>query len=1022
MKSLKRTLASILTVVMMATSINLSFAASTNFTDVDSNSSTAVNRLSSIDIIEGYEDGTFKPEGTITRAEAAAVMVRMLGKESLASYSTGLAQFNDMTSAHWANGYVNVAASAGIIKGYPDGSFGAENKVTYAEIVTMMVRALGAGEAVGASGTWPTNYLNFALIEGLTDNVAIIPNAPATRGNVAIMANETLDIPMWKATGYNSDGTRTFEKTGSTVNLPEETLFIEKLELTKVEMTTVTASLGVDGKPEKFTAQKGSDPAIDYTFADGMAKSVLPGQEIDIFQNEDGEVVSIQLAKDSKQKVVSFMDITSNTTSKVEVTLADGTEKSYDYATVASNILDGVIGAKGSANEDLDLTGKAILDKDGDVTYLYLYNYDSVLIVDEVKVDEDDNVYTIKSDSDMPRTNSSSLVYDLDDEVVYVNNATGSSISLADIKAGDMIMYAGAQEEYILVLPANTVEGTVDAIDSESIEVNGTDYKFSPNFSGSVIDTHEVDDSVELYLDAQGQIAMLDKITGSQSSGEYGIITDMYRDLADAKGNTNAKIELMDLKSGNTTALKVFDAEETDDQGIVFAGVDFFDGTNPTADGELDGVAGDQAGMDTYAELLGQVVKYEITSDKIVIYAVEADEIAVGNITLDVEKEKFTMGATNYYVDGSSVKVYQADSLDDGVMPIKNVDWSSLKDQTAAKSAIMVEFDDDKEVAEYVFFNNSAEVLAKSNDDNVGVITNVRKLTGGDYKVSVTTNEGSKDFYVTEDEAADIDATGFDASTLDLDNSAEWTKFVGILATYSSDAEGYVTKENIEFDNNIKTAKFYEVTSRNEVKMLDNTNAKIAYDSYKNMFVVESEITTSVAAVAATGTITLVPANLVDGDTVTVSGTTFTYNSLDNTAANFTTAADLQADIDALGNVAASVVGNVVTVTASAAGIAGNAITLAKTEDATNAGDITLTGATLSGGIDAINLAIKNIGESEVTSIVETDSDIITYAAAQTDEASTVYYYVVDIDNDGDLENLNGSESVTIMIFDSSEF
>jgi len=141
MNKLRRALATILAVAMLATNVNVGFAAKATFTDVDSEYTTAVSRLASIDILTGYEDGTFKPEGTITRAEAAAVIVRMLGKEKVAKASASVTQFKDMTG-HWANGYVNTAAGAGVVKGYEDGTFKPDAQVTYAEIVTMMVRAL----------------------------------------------------------------------------------------------------------------------------------------------------------------------------------------------------------------------------------------------------------------------------------------------------------------------------------------------------------------------------------------------------------------------------------------------------------------------------------------------------------------------------------------------------------------------------------------------------------------------------------------------------------------------------------------------------------------------------------------------------------------------------------------------------------------------------------------------------------------------------------------------------------------
>ncbi|OGO84627.1 MAG: hypothetical protein A2Y22_08190 [Clostridiales bacterium GWD2_32_59] len=1037
MKNFKRILASVLTVVMMATSINLSFAASTNFSDVDSNFSTAVNRLSSIDIIKGYEDGTFKPEGTITRAEAAAILVRMIGKEKLASYSTGMSQFSDM-SGHWGNGYVNVSASAGIIKGYPDGTFGPENKVTYAEIVTMMVRALGAGEAVGAAGVWPNNYLNFAVIEGLTDDVAILPGAPATRGDVAKIANVTLDAEMWKATGYDSDGTRTYEKTDAT-NGGVKTLFEEKLELTKDEMFTVTESLGngaLDVNQFKAGIDTDDSGVIDageistFTFVEGMEKSVLPGEEVDIWSNDDNEVVMIQHAEESDQDLIRFSDVTAVAASTVELKSADGTEKKHDLLAGTVYVIDGTVGVKADVDEDLDLSGKALTDKDGDVTHLYVTNYNQAMVVEEVTIDEDDKEYKIDADTDMPNSDSR-LSYDLDTDVVYVINALGQEIKLSDIKAGDMVQYTN-NNTYLLVYPSNIVEGTVDAEDAEIIGIDGEEYSINPNFEGgSLIDSINVDDEVKLFLDASGQISMLEKVVGGTASGDYGVIADMY-DYTDEKGATKVKVELVNLTSGQLTGLKLFDAEETDAEGVVFAGEDFYNEGTETINNDAALLA------DGYADYVGKAVKYDIKSDKIILYAIDADEIAgvgVNTSDLDISKEKISISGANYYVDSENVTVLQATEIDsDNVLTLKEIKFSELKD-TDNKEFIMVEFDEDKENAEiiYIPMTDSADagnvvdtkqVLNKSNDDNLGVITNVKALTGDNYKVTVMTNEGSEFFYVNENEAEDISTTAFDGSTIDLDTSADWTKFEGLLVAFSSDESSYVTSENIQFSNAINSAKFYEVNSRNEVEMLNSSDLAIEFDAFMNMFILEADMT-GANAVAAEGTVTLTPANLDDGDTVVISGTTFTYQSLDNAGANFTTTADLEADIDALANVSAVAAGDVITVTATTAGFAGNAITMTTTGAAD---EVTLSGATLEDGLDA-NYIVDDIAASTASSIAEVDSDETDYSDAHADEANTVYYYTVQVDEDGDLVDLDASdlagtdvESIAIMTFDPNEF
>ncbi len=96
----------------------------------------AVSTLTNAGIIDGYEDGTFKPNGNITRAEFATIAVRFFE----ATYE-GENLFPDI-DGHWAQDYINEAANAGIVDGYPDGTFGPQKLITRAEAMTMVNRTI----------------------------------------------------------------------------------------------------------------------------------------------------------------------------------------------------------------------------------------------------------------------------------------------------------------------------------------------------------------------------------------------------------------------------------------------------------------------------------------------------------------------------------------------------------------------------------------------------------------------------------------------------------------------------------------------------------------------------------------------------------------------------------------------------------------------------------------------------------------------------------------------------------------
>ena len=128
-----------------------------DYTDVPADAwyNNAVSTLSNAGILDGYEDGTFRPDGNITRAEFATITARFLE----ASYDGGN-RFPDI-DGHWAAEYINEAANAGIVDGYEDGTFRPQQNITRAEAVTMVNRTVDrhpdADHLLDNMITWPDN-------------------------------------------------------------------------------------------------------------------------------------------------------------------------------------------------------------------------------------------------------------------------------------------------------------------------------------------------------------------------------------------------------------------------------------------------------------------------------------------------------------------------------------------------------------------------------------------------------------------------------------------------------------------------------------------------------------------------------------------------------------------------------------------------------------------------------------------------------------------------------------------------
>jgi len=101
----------------------------------------AISTLTNGGILTGYPDGTFKPSATITRAELATIAVRFVFNGSLDSFPPNLPTFSDI-SGHWAENYIRLACELGYVNGYPDGSFRPNQPITRAEVATLLNNVL----------------------------------------------------------------------------------------------------------------------------------------------------------------------------------------------------------------------------------------------------------------------------------------------------------------------------------------------------------------------------------------------------------------------------------------------------------------------------------------------------------------------------------------------------------------------------------------------------------------------------------------------------------------------------------------------------------------------------------------------------------------------------------------------------------------------------------------------------------------------------------------------------------------
>lgn len=152
--------------------------------------------------IIGYPDGLVKPEGNITRAEVATIFFRMLTDEARDKYWSKTNNYVDVDPTKWFNNAVSTLSNMGIINGYPDGTFRPNASITRAEFAKIAVsffkdhvRETMGDKFSDISGKWYTEYINLAaelaIVNGYPDGT-FRPDNSINRAEAMTIVNNTL--------------------------------------------------------------------------------------------------------------------------------------------------------------------------------------------------------------------------------------------------------------------------------------------------------------------------------------------------------------------------------------------------------------------------------------------------------------------------------------------------------------------------------------------------------------------------------------------------------------------------------------------------------------------------------------------------------------------------------------------------------------------------------------------------------------------------------------------------------------
>ena len=565
-KNLKKVISSVAALTMVASSVA---AFAVDFPDVESTASyaQAVQELSALDVISGYDDGTFGPDKLVTRAEITKMIVDALAERSSAEASTESTKFADVSADHWAKGYINQGVANGFIAGMSDTEFDPDANVTYVQAQKMLVSAIGYETYAQAQGGWPTGYKTYAASLDITKGISgITDNTELTRAQVAQMIDNAMDAPLcviasWK-TEWNGTRTPNLETRDGKEGRAYETLFTEKHDAYKVygrvTETSKTGSVDTDKvtfqveKADNFDDQevKADSPVSeDMYIGDSKADNYLRTYSQALIQkNDDDEftILSIAAAAANKSVTVASEDFDENkSTDEALYFFPAGTTKGstkYQLDKDVKIYINGVESSKSIAELrdylDKNETASVTLQKEtetGSTSTSAKYNTIMVssyvtAIVDEV-IDKT-NETSVNFDTYSSGIQAKMTVNKDDDNYTYSFKLDGKEIEAKDLQQNDVLNISydttGSFREssfYDVIVTRNVVDGVKCTSRNDSkgeYTIGGTKYKAA---EGMDIDV-ETSTEYSLYLDHFGRIAKADENSVSKN---YGVLKNIYK-------------------------------------------------------------------------------------------------------------------------------------------------------------------------------------------------------------------------------------------------------------------------------------------------------------------------------------------------------------------------------------------------------------------------------------------------------------------------------------------------------------
>lgn len=731
--------------------VSTGFAA--DFKDIESaDCKDAVTRLTALGIISGFPDGTFRPAEPVTRAQMAKIITTAVGVGEAANYAAGTTKYTDVPASHWASGYINIASDMGIIQGYGDGRFGPEDQVTYAQAITMIVRALGYEPAAQAKGGYPGGYLAVAAENEITEGVTVVAGLAANRGDIAMMVDNSLEVDLMEQTSY---GDRPTWEVKEGKNLLNTKLGVKEIKGDVVEISRVNDKL----KDNEFKLDDGKTVKT-YKLAIDVNTESLFLKEVKIFAKDD-KVVWVKVETAEADLVFDTVADAGNESVKLKVkdkeySWLDEDIEDIEEAKVYVNYVNYELTTEASGLEDA--YGLFVFDGK-EIKAANLFKFDDIGIVTDVAKDEIEYVTPDNAVED---------VILLDDyDAVYVYNPDFTKADLDDIDKNSVICFwANDDDELFIVVVNDAVSGTLTRIRDNKVTVGGKNYDKADeaivslnkgkdfDVWGATDDVKDLmDEKVLLLLDLNGEAVAIIGEADVTSDTLYGVVTWAETGKVSTLAIFTAEGKVVEYDLEKRTDIRVGGIDLADDleylgtygNNLSYALVSF----ELNSDGEI-------------AEGTLKVIKVDATAANPSAPNVSATNVnvgtgkyVIGNAGKDADKAFMTVDSDRIYADKDTliIKAMDEDELEPEIITYS--EFVKMSFDAEDKTYAVVFGEPSKTADMIVFLHKDFDAVKK--DVYFGIVTDDAWKVGSNWKVQIDVFEEGKGDYVLKT-ATDRDA------------------------------------------------------------------------------------------------------------------------------------------------------------------------------------------------------------------------------------------------------------------------